>query len=116
MWPPTAPCFEKLASWEHVIGQWCSKITEEEMRPLHGMYGSVEAELEVQRTIKRAELTAFFCLLKRVFWTSTAWQNNGRTVKSSSPSRKKSGFSWTRRVRKRSIEQSGVRKQTSIYV
>ena len=26
----------------------------------------MEAELEVQRTIKRAELTAFSCLLKRV--------------------------------------------------
>ena len=31
---------------------------EEEMEPLHAMYGSVEADLEVQRTIKRAELTA----------------------------------------------------------
>ena len=28
------------------------------------MYGSMDAELEVQRTIKRAELTAFLCLLK----------------------------------------------------
>ena len=34
--------------------------------PLYGMYGSKEAELEVQRTIKRAELTAFLCLLKKV--------------------------------------------------
>ena len=32
---------------------------DEEMEPLHGMYGSMEAELEIQRTIKRAELTAF---------------------------------------------------------
>ena len=39
---------------------------DEEMGPLHGMYGSMEAELEVQRTVKRAELTAFLCLLKRV--------------------------------------------------
>ena len=39
---------------------------DEEMGPLLGMYGPVEAEYEVQRTIKRAELTAFFCLLKRV--------------------------------------------------
>ena len=38
----------------------------------------------------------------------------GRTVKGSNPSRKKSEFSWLRRVRKRNIEQSGVRKQTSI--
>ena len=33
---------------------------------LHGMYGSMEAEFEVQRTIKRAELTAFLCFLKNV--------------------------------------------------
>ena len=39
---------------------------DEEMGPLHGMYGSMEAELEVERTIKRAELTDFSCLLKRV--------------------------------------------------
>ena len=37
-----------------------------EMGPLHGMYGSMEAEYEVQRTIKRAELTAFLCLLRKV--------------------------------------------------
>ena len=39
---------------------------DEELGLLHGMYGSMEAEFEVQRTIKRAELTAFSCLLKRV--------------------------------------------------
>ena len=39
---------------------------DEEMGPLHGMYGSVEAEFEVQRTIKRAELTAFLYFLKKV--------------------------------------------------
>ena len=32
---------------------------DEAMGPLHGMYGSMKAEFEVQRTIKRAELTAF---------------------------------------------------------
>ena len=37
---------------------------DEEMGPTHGMYGTLDAELEVQRTIKRAELTAFLCLLK----------------------------------------------------
>ena len=36
------------------------------MVPLHGMCGSMEAEFEVQRTIKRAELTAFLCFLRRV--------------------------------------------------
>ena len=39
---------------------------DEEIGPLYGMYGSMEAELEVQRTIKRADLTACVCLLKRV--------------------------------------------------
>ena len=38
-------------------------VYDENMGPLHGMYGSVEAEVEVQRTIKRAELTAFLCHL-----------------------------------------------------
>ena len=30
-----------------------------------GMYGTLDAELEVQRTIKGAELTAFLCLLRK---------------------------------------------------
>ena len=30
------------------------------------MHGTLDAELEVQRTSKRAELTAFLCLLKKV--------------------------------------------------
>ena len=38
----------------------------EELGPLYGMCGSMEAELEVQRTIKGVELTAFICLLRRV--------------------------------------------------
>ena len=37
-----------------------------ELGPFHGMYGSMEAEYDVQRTIKRAELTAFLCLLRKV--------------------------------------------------
>ena len=32
---------------------------DEELGPLHGMYGPMEADFEVQRTIKRGELTAF---------------------------------------------------------
>ena len=45
---------------EHVVGQWCNWNIMKNWRPLHGMYGSMEAEFEVQRTIKRVELTAFF--------------------------------------------------------
>ena len=39
---------------------------DEEKEPMHGMYGTREAELEVQRAIKRAELTAFLCLFSKV--------------------------------------------------
>ena len=39
---------------------------DEEMELLHGMYGTMEAEFEVQRTIKMVELTAFLCLLRKV--------------------------------------------------
>ena len=36
------------------------------MEPLYGMNDSMEADFEVQHTIKRAELTAFLCLLRKV--------------------------------------------------
>ena len=39
---------------------------DEEMEPMHSMYGTLDAELEVQRTIQRAELTAFLCLTAHV--------------------------------------------------
>ena len=39
---------------------------DEEMAPIHGMYGTLDVELDVQRTIKRAELTAFLCLDRKV--------------------------------------------------
>ena len=39
---------------------------DEEMVPMHGMYRTLDAELVVQRTIKSAELAAFFCLLGKV--------------------------------------------------
>ena len=49
---------------------------DEEMEPLHGMYGSMETELEVQGTIKRAEVTAFLCLLKEVIGPIKVHDNN----------------------------------------
>ena len=39
---------------------------DKEMGPLQGMYGSMEADNEVQRTTKRTELTAFLCFLREV--------------------------------------------------
>ena len=47
-------------SGENVVGQWRKWTLMQEM------YGSMDAELEVQRTIKKAELAAFPCLLKKV--------------------------------------------------
>ena len=38
---------------------------DEEMVPMHGMYGTLDAELDLQLTIKRAELTAFLCLTRK---------------------------------------------------
>ena len=58
-----------------VSGKWCAcgwsvvqLDHDEELGPMHGMYGTLEAGLEVQRTVKRAELTAFSCLLKKSYW------------------------------------------------
>ena len=49
---------------------------DEEMGPLHGMYGTLDAELEVQRTIKRAELTAFLCFLRKVICLTNVHVDN----------------------------------------
>ena len=38
-----------------------------ELGPLRAVYGTMGAELEVQRTSKTAELTAFLCLLKKSY-------------------------------------------------
>ena len=43
-----------------VAGQWCNNFTMENwLGPLRGVHGTMDAELEVQCTIKRAEVTAF---------------------------------------------------------
>ena len=51
---------------ERVDGQWVQLEHDEEMGPMRGMYGTLEAGLEVHRNVKRAVLTAFACLLKKV--------------------------------------------------
>ena len=37
-----------------------------DMRPMHGMDGTLDAEFEVQRTVKRAGLTFFLSLFGRI--------------------------------------------------
>ena len=49
---------------------------DEEMGPMHGMYGPLDAELEMQRTIKRSELTAFLCLLRKGIGLTTVYVDN----------------------------------------
>ena len=39
-----------------------------EPQPMHGMYGSSDAEFDLQRTVKRAELTASLCLVEKDYW------------------------------------------------
>ena len=53
---------------EHVVGAVVQLDDDEELGPLHGMYGSMEAEYEVQRNIKRAELTALLVLPQESMW------------------------------------------------
>ena len=57
-------------------GQLCSFDTHEEMEPVRGMHGTLDAELEIQRTIKRAGLKAFLCLLRRIIAPATAHVDN----------------------------------------
>ena len=49
---------------------------DEELGPLPEVYGSLDAELGVQRTIKRAGLTAFFCLLKNIIGPAKVYVDN----------------------------------------
>ena len=45
-------------SGEHVVGQWCNGVTTENLDFCVGVC-TLDAEIESQRTTKRAELTAF---------------------------------------------------------
>ena len=59
MSPPMA--WEFRAGGVRAALLWCSSITTIRWGLLHGMCGTLDAELEEQRAIKRAESTAFFC-------------------------------------------------------
>ena len=72
--PRMALSLEHQASGERVGGLWCS-LTEGRMR---GMCGTLGAELEEQRSIKRAELMAFRRLLSLVVDPQiTLWITDG---------------------------------------
>ena len=55
---------------------WLISDRDEEIEPMYGMCGSLDAEFEEQRTIKRAELTAYFSLLRRIVGPTTAHVEN----------------------------------------
>ena len=59
MLPPMARCWVSQASGRACGWSVVQLDHDEEMDPTHGMYGTLDAELEVRRTIKRTELTAF---------------------------------------------------------
>ena len=49
---------------------------DEKMGPTHGMYRTLDAELEIQRTIKRAELPVFLCLRRKIAGRAVAHVDN----------------------------------------
>ena len=66
MLPLTALFWVPLASGEHVVGQWCSWLVMRSWDPCTGCTARWKQNFEVQRASKRAELTAFLCLLERL--------------------------------------------------
>ena len=65
-----------LGGFRQMGSMWLISDRGEEMEPVRGMYGTLDAEFEVQRTIKRAELTAFLYLLRRIVGPTTAHAEN----------------------------------------
>ena len=45
---------------------------DEDMVPMHGMYGALDPDLELQRTVKRVELTVFLGHFRRIVGPTTA--------------------------------------------
>ena len=66
--------------WEYqrVDGQQLDH--DEEMGPMHGMYGTLDTKLEVQCTNKRAALTAFLCFLMKTCGPTMVHVDNKRVM------------------------------------
>ena len=77
---------EEIGSLRRVAEKWracgwsvVQLYQDEELGPMHGMCGALEAEHEVYRTIKRAELpelTAFLCFFKKIIGRTNAHVDN----------------------------------------
>ena len=66
-----------------VLGKWgacgwsvVQLDNDKEMGPMHEMYGTLDAELEIQRTIKGSELTAFLCFFRKAFGPTVVHVDN----------------------------------------
>ena len=70
----------------------------EEMRRMHWVYGTLDTELEAQRTIKRAELMAFSCLLWKTTGPTTDHVDNAGII---------DGLCWSK-SRGRRLVDSGL--------
>ena len=49
---------------------------DEVIGPLHGLYGTLDADFDVQRTIKRAKPTFFSCIFRKIVGLTTAHVDN----------------------------------------
>ena len=61
-------------------GQWVQLHHDEDMGPMHGMYRTLDAKFEVQRTIKRAELITFLCLLRKAIGLTMGHVDNKEII------------------------------------
>ena len=68
-----APCWGTLASGGACGWAVVQLDYDEQMGPLHGMYGSTEAEYEVQRTIKRGGGDSLLAPPQESMWTYQAF-------------------------------------------
>ena len=50
------------------------------MEPMHGMYGTSDAVLEVQHTVQSGELTSFLCLTRVIIGPTTTHVDNKRII------------------------------------
>ena len=83
-WRPSEPCRHRWLLAGSLCSGSCTACGwsvvqlrhNEEMGPMHGLHGTLDAELVVQRAVKRAELTAFWCLLGGIIDPITAHLDN----------------------------------------
>ena len=66
--PRTAPCWRMTGGWG-ACGWAVAQLDYERWGPLHGMYGLMEAEYDVQRTIERGGADSLLVPSQKSVWT-----------------------------------------------